>query len=243
MTSNLLKVNKHSLIKVLDSAASLNKYCVCDVDTEKGILSVLAFTPDNTLIFYGEVTGVECSKNTKLNLPDVKKLARVIEHCDQDVISLKIEHNNLQYSGNSTKFKYHLYDDGFLSSPPLNTNKIKQLPYDVNFTWSKSLFDRVLKGSSFSVDSNKIYIFTEDNKLKCEFTDRARHNVDALAMTICDSVDFELKPFPFNLTNFKIINIVHPVLDFYVNTSVETFIIDNNSEDTKLKYIISPLIQ
>ena len=130
-----------------------------------------------------------------------------------------------------------------MTKPGLNLQKIKDFNYDINFTVDKSLLQQLFKGSTFASETNKVYFYTEDGKLKAELTDRARHNTDVFAITIADEVDFTLEPLPVNFDNIRLLTSITSKYEFSINTEYGVVIVDNSNNTTKLKYIISSLTQ
>lgn len=242
MTEKRLSLKKNLISKFLDSAARVNDSCIIDLDQSNNKCSVVVSSADNTLILYGEITDVESTYSTSLNLPDIKKLVRVVDSISTDNITLEIEANSLQYKGKDIKFKYHLYEDGLLVKPPININKIKSFEYDIFFNITKEMLGSIIRHSTFASESNKIYLFTENGDLKCELTDRSRHNVDAISLNL-GKVDFTLSPLPVNLDNIKLVNIISDNLTFNINSEFGVLVVDIVRDDIKLKYIITSLSQ
>lgn len=242
MTEKRLSLKKNLISKFLDSAARVNDSCIIDLDQSNNKCSVVVSSADNTLILYGEITDVESTYSTSLNLPDIKKLVRVVDSISTDNITLEIEANSLQYKGKDIKFKYHLYEDGLLVKPPININKIKSFEYDISFNITKEMLGSIIRHSTFASESNKIYLFTENGDLKCELTDRSRHNVDAISLNL-GKVDFTLSPLPVNLDNIKLVNIISDNLTFNINSEFGVLVVDIVRDDIKLKYIITSLSQ
>lgn len=242
MTEKRLSLKKNLISKFLDSAARVNDSCIIDLDQSNNKCSVVVSSADNTLILYGEITDVDSTYSTSLNLPDIKKLVRVVDSISTDNITLEIEANSLQYKGKDIKFKYHLYEDGLLVKPPININKIKSFEYDISFNITKEMLGSIIRHSTFASESNKIYLFTENGDLKCELTDRSRHNVDAISLNL-GKVDFTLSPLPVNLDNIKLVNIISDNLTFNINSEFGVLVVDIVRDDIKLKYIITSLSQ
>lgn len=242
MTEKRLSLKKNLISKFLDSAARVNDSCIIDLDQSNNKCSVVVSSADNTLILYGEITDVDSTYSTSLNLPDIKKLVRVVDSISTDNITLEIEANSLQYKGKDIKFKYHLYEDGLLVKPPININKIKSFEYDIFFNITKEMLGSIIRHSTFASESNKIYLFTENGDLKCELTDRSRHNVDAISLNL-GKVDFTLSPLPVNLDNIKLVNIISDNLTFNINSEFGVLVVDIVRDDIKLKYIITSLSQ
>lgn len=231
--------DKSEFLKYIDSVSKINDSAIFEIKPE-GITSLVS-SADNTLILFSEFATVS-DFTTTINVPDIKKLYRVLETINENEIELKINANNLEYKGKGVKFKYHLFEEGFLSKPNLNLEKIRNFTFDVKFNITKAVLQQLFKGSTFASETNKVYLYTEDGELKAELTDRARHNTDNFAITI-GAADFELKPIPVNFDNIRLMSSVNTDYNFNINTQYGVVIVDNNSDITKLKYIISSLTQ
>lgn len=232
-------INRNEFLKYLDSVSKINDSAIFEIKPE-GITSLVS-SVDNTLVLFSEFVMASDFTST-INVPDIKKLYRVLETINEDEIELKINGNNLEYKGKDIKFKYHLFEEGFLSKPNLNIEKIRNFTFDVKFNITKSTLQQLFKGSTFASETNKVYIYTEDGALKAELTDRARHNTDNFTITI-GSADFELSPIPINFDNIRLMSSIDSDYTFNVNTQHGVVVVDNNSDSTKLKYIISSLTQ
>jgi hypothetical protein len=155
---------------------------------------------------------------------------------------LSINNNSIEYRGKSLKFKYHLYEDGFLSKPSINVEKIKSFTYDIKFTLKKESINSIIKGSTFATETNKLYLYTQDGRLKGELTDRARHNTDVFALDLGEA-DFDLSPLPVNFDNIKLLSFIGEDINFGINTEYGVTVIDISNTNIKLKYIITSLTQ
>jgi len=231
--------NRNEFLKYLDSVSKINDSAIFEIKPE-GITSLVS-SADNTLVLLSEFVTASDFTST-INVPDIKKLYRVLETINEEEIELKINGNNLEYKGKGLKFKYHLFEEGFLSKPNLNVEKIRNFTFDVKFNITKAILQQLFKGSTFASETNKVYIYTEDGDLKAELTDRARHNTDNFTITI-GSADFELSPIPINFDNIRLMSSIDSEYVFNVNTQHGVVVVDNNSDSTKLKYIISSLTQ
>ncbi len=235
--------NRIDWIKFLESISKINESTILTLSEGKtGLLTSLVSSADNTLILYGEISGVDANYNGTLNIPDLKKLIRVVDSLDTQDLSLTINNNNVEYRGKSLKFKYHLYEDGFLSKPAINVEKIKSFNYDINFILKKEQISSIIKGSTFATETNKLYLYTQDGRLKGELTDRARHNTDVFALDLGE-VDFTLSPLPINFDNIKLLSFIGEDIKFGINTEYGVTIIDISNNSIKLKYIITSLTQ
>lgn len=237
---NELRLPNQSLTNYLEAVSKVSIGSITSVTED--MLSTLVASPDNTLILYAELLGIESGFTRDLNIPDLKKLSRVLENVNSKIIEFTVGTNNIQYKSPTLKFKYHLYEEGFLTKTPINVEKIKSFTYDVKFTLSKAQIQAIIKGSAYSTESNKLYVYTEDGRLKGELTDRAKHNVDALSLDLGE-VPFTLAPIPINLDNFKLLTILNNEISFSINTDYGVSIIDIQNDEIKLKYILTSLTE
>ena len=236
-------LNRVDWIRFLESISKINESTILTLrEGAAGSVTSLVSSADNTLILYGELAGVSSNYNGTLNIPDIKKLIRVIDSIDTTDLTLTTNNNSIEYKGKSLKFKYHLYEDGFLNKPSINIDKIKSFNYDIKFTIKKELINSIIKGSAFATETNKLYLYTQDGSLKGELTDRARHNTDVFALDLGE-VDFTLSPLPINLDNIKLLSFIGEDINFGINTEYGVTMIDISNSNIKLKYIITSLTQ
>jgi hypothetical protein len=233
-------VNKAEFLKLLDAISKINDSGVI-LDLQEDKITSLVSSIDNTLILCSEYK-TELGFNSSLNIPDVKKLRNVLDTIEDADISLDINSNNLEYRGDSIKFKYHLFEEGFITNPNINLEKINSFKFDVEFKLNKNTLQRLFKGSTFASETNKIYFYTEGNNLMAELTDRARHNTDNFTLSL-GKTDIELKPVPVNLDNIRLLSIINEEFNVKVNTEYGVVVFDIEDKDIKLKYIISALTQ
>lgn len=230
-------------IRYLEAVTKINESAIVNLQQgEPGLVTSLVSSADNTLILYSELSDVDVSFNGTINIPDIKKLTRVIDSIDTKDISLIINSNNIEYKGKNVKFKYHLYDEGFLTKPSINIEKIKNFKYDIRFSLKKETIGSIIKGSTFATETNKLYLFTEDGRLKGELTDRARHNTDVFMLDLGEA-DFTLAPLPLNFDNIKLLSFIGDEISFGINTDYGVTVIDISNNSIKLKYIITSLTQ
>lgn len=236
-------LNRVDWIKFLESISKINESTILNLkEGSTGLVTSLVSSADNTLILYSELSGVSSNYNGTLNIPDIKKLIRVIDSIDTPDLFLTTNNNSIEYKGKSLKFKYHLYEDGFLNKPAINIDKIKSFNYDIRFTLRKELINSIIKGSAFATETNKLYLYTQDGSLKGELTDRARHNTDVFALDLGE-VDFTLSPLPLNLDNIKLLSFIGEDINFGINTEYGVTMIDISNNNIKLNYILTSLTQ
>ena len=172
----------------------------------------------------------------------LKKLRHVLDTIESDNVEVTINSNNLQYNGSDVKFKYHLYEEGFITRPNINLEKINSFTYDVEFEIDKNLLGRIFKGSTFASETNKLYFYTENGLLMAELTDRSRHNTDNFTISL-GAADFNLDPIPISLDNVRLLSIINDKFNVKINTEYGVVIFDIQENGIKLKYIISALTQ
>ena len=239
MKKELKLLKKGEFLTFLDTVSKISDSAIFNVKEDK--LTSLVSSIDNTLILYCEYIIPSGFEDT-LSIPDVKKLSRVLDTLNSDEVSLTINSNNIEYSGSDVKFKYHLFEEGFLTNPNLNLEKINAFKFDIGFSLDKPTLQQIFKGSTFTSETNKIYFYTEGEKLMAELTDRARHNTDNF--TIClGEANFTLAPTPVNFDNIRLLSIINNEFKVKVNTEYGVVVFEIEDSDIKLKYIISTLTQ
>ena len=231
--------NRDEFLKYLDSLSKINESAILTIKKDK--IESLVASPDNTLILYSEFNSKSDFEDS-INIPDLKNLSRVIDTIPSSDIEFKVNSNNLEYKGNGIKFKYHLFEEGFLTKPNLNLDKINSFEFDIKFSLDKTLLNQIFKGSTFASETNKIYFYTEDGQLMAELTDRARHNTDNFTLTL-QPAKFDLKPTPVNFDNIRLLTNISNNFAVKINTQFGVVVFDNSLNNIKLKYIISSLTQ
>ena len=231
--------NRNEFLRYLDSVSKINDSAIFDIRVDS--ISCLVSSIDNTLVLLSEFKG-EFDFSGTINVPDIKKLHRVVDTLNTEDLVLIVNSNNLEYKGSDVKFKYHLFEEGFLSKPNLNVEKIKGFSFDVSFDMTREVVQSLLKGSTFASETNKVYLYTEDSVLKADLTDKARHNTDNSSIKVADA-DFELKPIPINFDNIRLMSNNNNTYNCNINTEFGVVVIDNDTDGIKLKYIISSLTQ
>jgi len=239
MEKKLLIKKPDEFLKFLDCNSKISDSSILEVTSDK--ISSLASSADNTLILHSEYTA-DTGFNDTLNIPDLKKLYRVIDTIQSEDITLQVNSNNIEYNGSGIKFKYHLFDEGFLSKPNLNLEKINSFKFDISFNINKDTIQQVFKGSTFASETNKLYFYTDNGNIMAELTDKARHNTDKFSISLGEA-DFNLKPIPVNFDNIRLLSMINNDMTVNINTEYGVIIFDIEQNNIKLKYIISALTQ
>ena len=169
----------------LSPIGKLTENTVIKVRAEE--FNALSSSSDGTLI-------VNCSIKQQnpidetifLNIPDINKLIKVISCVPEDDIELKYNNNNLEYKSPTMGFKYHLLDDGIIDPPAVDINKIKKIEFPTRFNVSPNTVNQLVKASTFTTETNKIYFHTNETGVCVTLTDRQRHNVDSYTQQISE---------------------------------------------------------
>lgn len=235
--------SKVDFVTFLDSINSINTSAIFELQAGNDVeISTIACNSDNTTIIYGRSVISESTHANTLNIPDIKKLTSAISNIDDRDIEFTVNTNSLEYVSKKLKFKYHLYEDGFMVKPKINLQKIHSFNFDVTFSLTNEQIKSIYKGNAFTRDTNKLYFYTEDDCLKVELTDRSKHNTNVFGLTL-DDVDFKLQPIAINYDNFKLVELIGSKVDVSINSAYGIVIFDVVQGNTKLKYIINALIQ
>jgi hypothetical protein len=235
-----LKISsKASFIKFIDAFAIVSESLILNI--EKNAITAISNSADNTVIAYGEYKHSD-DFIASLNIPSCKKLKDVIDCIEEEEPTLLLNSNNIEYKSRYQKFKYHLFEDGFLTKPALSVDKIKNFKYNVSFTFSHVLLKKIIKGCTFTTNTDKLYFYTEGGVLFAELTDRVKHNTDSFSVAVGE-VDFKLDPIPINVNNFRQLCILNSIFEIGINTDFGAFIIKTSNQDTDLIYFINSYVQ
>jgi hypothetical protein len=105
----------------------------------------------------------------------------------------------------------------------------------------------ILKASSFTTDTNKIYLYGQPDGVYCELGDKETANTDSISLKVTDKIEGQplTQVIPFNLDIFRVltgvkfesarvgINLKLKIMSFYVKPTPET----------EFKFIISGLVK
>jgi hypothetical protein len=216
------------------------------IDVTNDNINSLCSTSDGTLIQYITYNNKNTFNQT-LNVPDIKRFHKIVGCVQSDQIELQVDDNCINYKSPGTRFKYHLLDDGILSTPAISVSKIEKLTYDNQFTIAHSKLTELIKGSTFANESEKLYLYTSsDGNLYGELTDKEKPNMDSFCIKMSEESKptAPVKPIAFNFENIRIISSTRCTqLNFKLNTQMSVARVDISSENCKISYIISALIK
>jgi len=238
-------------VEFIRGILQVNSSCILRREDENGSITCLSGTPDNTTILYGRCY-VSGDFKGVLNILSVDKVIKALERIrssdNTDLIRFVVNENNIEFQSQSTRFKYHLIDDGILSQPPINIQKVVGCEYDVCFHVEPLKLQEMLKLSSFASDSNKVYIKGTEDGIYAELTDKAKPNIDVAEMKVSDT-NVVFDEMPINLDFFRCLNFNKDSrIIFSINKKISVIKVDIQSVDYetegyKLTYITSSLTQ
>ena len=139
-------------------------------------------------------------------------------------------------------FKYHLLEDGIIDPPSVDINKIKKIDFPFRFTVNDNCINQLVKGSTFTTDTNKIYFSTEGGKVLGTLTDHQRHNVDSYTQEIASEYKGPELETPLAL-GFETIRIISSIgfasLKVNINPDLNVFLFQIDTENTKITVVSS----
>jgi len=237
-----IKNKKDFVSNFLGPVSNLNDACILSI--EGNSMSCTLASADATIVCKSTIEVDTDLDNVKLNLPDIKKMVRVLDIIPSNEIELQVNENNISYNKNGYKFKYHLLDDGIIKQPNLNVEKIKKLDINTKFIVKENELNTLFKGSSFATETSKVYIFEEDGKINGELGDRSRHNTDNFICELSNEFEGNIeKPLPVNFDSFRLVSFSGSrEVNFSVNTDMGVITCNFKKGDAQLIYIISALI-
>lgn len=223
--------------------SKINDSCVINV-ADDGFSSVVTTTDASVILHSAYNCDVSIDNILKLNISDIKKIIKAIECIQSDSFTLSVDKNNISYSGEEIKFKYHLLEDGIIIPPKVDVNKIASLNFPVKFNIQyKSLID-LLKGSTFTTESNKLYLYSQNGKIYGDLTDRARQNVDSISLPLGE---YTGEPLDYLCLNFELIRIISSVrvkqLECKINPKIGVILFQLLDGSVKTRYIASSLVK
>ena len=225
--------------------SKINNSCVLNL-SDQGMSTLLA-SADNTVILYSQYkTQFNLAANTKINLPDIGRLSKILACIPVDAIELSINENHIEYKSKDIRFKYHLLDDGILTTPSISVEKIKGLTYNTTFELPFTSIISLIKSSSFTLDLNKVYIFTKESSVYAEINDKTSHNVDSICLKICDSYEGSPidEPLPVSFDTIRTLaGSSAPQINTFINSELNVMTFEVNNNNIKNTYIVSGLVK
>lgn len=211
--------------------------------TDGGINSLLS-TSDSTVIVSSAFSDEKMKGKVTLNVPDLKKLHRLFSCISSKEFDITINSNNISYSSDDIRFKYHLFDDGIITTPKLNINKLDNIMFDGCFTLSQSILVNLVKASSINNDSSKMYLTFKNNSVFGELTDKSRPNIDSFDLKLTDDyVGVAVTTgIPLNFEIFRIISSMRAkTFNIKIHSKMGIALLELDDSAVKHKIVISAL--
>jgi hypothetical protein len=242
---------------LLDRKLFLNKFLIpVNKFTDQAVLSLnkefidcLSTTTSDkqTIILYTKLTVKTDMQedNIKLNIGSIKKLVHGLNCLTDDIIKLKVDNNKIVYKSDVTNFILHLKEDGVVTKQVINLDKINAVVPDTELTILPEKLDELLKASSFSTDSEKVYLTITDNVLMAELTDKTIQNLDSIKVALSNDIKGKhfTDPIPLKLDIFKLLSSLKFEKLVVKLTNKGALIFEIKDDNHLLKYITSSLIK
>lgn len=213
------------------------------IKVRKEEFNTLSSSSDGTLIVNCSMKQQnEVDETVFLNIPDINKLIKVLSCVSDDDVCLKFNNNNIEYKSGTVGFKYHLLEDGIIDPPSVDINKIKKIDFPLKFQVDANCINQLIKGSTFTTDTNKIYFHTEDGKMLGTLTDHLRANVDSYTQEISSEYKGPEVTTPLALS-FETLRIISSIrferLDVHVNPDLNVFMFRAITDNTSIMVVSS----
>jgi hypothetical protein len=237
-------ISKNSFIKdILSPIANLNDRAIISF-SELGGVSIVNNT-ENNVILYLKIN-IPSKEKIELNIGDVKKLSRALDCVEQDELNFDLSPGMIKYETDEITFKYHLLQSGLIQKHTIDINKINSLEFDTSFNITKDIFSKIIRGTSFATDTNKLYFYTKDKQVYANLTDYTMSQCDLIGFKVSDSfsgVDLKTE-LPLSIETFKLLQTnKSDTIQVNVNTKLKIIVFNINTELSNLKYIVSGLVK
>jgi len=242
-----LTIHKSTLLnKFIIPVSKISDKCIITLSPNH--IHTVVTTNEGNPVLYASVNipcDIENETPIILNIPSVNKFSRILNCINSDAIELDINSNNIEYNSLNMKFRYHLLEDGVIENSGVNPEKIKSLEYDSNFIIDHKKTEDIIKSTTFTSESNKLYFYMKDNKVYAEITDKEIANTDSVSYFITDQFNgTEIKkPMLIDLEIFKLFYGIKDDITVKINTKKRIISFNVENSDYVLQYIVSTLIK
>lgn len=237
--------NKTSFIKFLTAASGLYEQCIIHCDSATNILDVFVSTESEQIILYSEYTNIEVTSNLTMNIPDLKKLIRMLALIPFEEFVLDINNNSISYTTAELSFKYHLYEDGIIRVKKINKDLLKNFKGEYSFVVSSDMIDNLIKQSSVLGNIEFVYVRGENGKIICNITDKKIPNVDNIENVFLDTQDSTINfaEMKFGLDNIRLLTSMKCAnITWQIHTKYNCIVSTSRIDDCVGYYSITALI-
>lgn len=221
--------------------------------TEKIILTLTAnsivatcSTVDASVVLCAEYkSDLSVDTTINLNIPDIKKLLKLLNNVDSDQIVLTYNENHLAYTSKTLKFKYFLLEDGYVQRCPVSSTKIRSLTHDSSFFLSKESLSEILRGQTVATDAGKVYFYLQDDCIHAELNDRERCNINNITYFVSDGFEGEeFIPLAVDLESLRMLTgLKGNGFTVKINTKINVLLFDIDDTDVSIRFAISALVK
>jgi hypothetical protein len=179
----------------------------------------------------------------QFNIPNIKRLEKVISFIEADNINLEFKSNMLSYKDDKIRFKYHFLDDNIIQCPKLSVEKIEELTGNVKFELDNDQLVELAKGAAFVSESEKLYFNISSEGVYGEITDKSNSSVDSYAIKLLSDVEIDHDlSFPVNFDIVRLLTVKNsPYINVYINTDKGFCIFEHFTDEYSLKYVVPGL--
>jgi hypothetical protein len=208
---------------------NVNNKLLCIANNEQGLILCATY-------------GIELEDSIQLNIPNVKRLEKVLSFIEGENLKLEYRSNALSYKDKKIRFKYHFLDDNIIQSPKLSLKKISSLESDIEFDIQFSKIAELAKGAAFVSESDKLYFNINEEGIYGEITDKTNSSVDSYSILLSEEGQNVDMSFP---VHFDIVRLLtsssSDKINVQINTNQGYCIFNIDTGTSNLKYIVSGL--
>ncbi len=193
------------------------------------------------LIIYASYN-IDIEEQLVFNIPNVRKLEKVLSFIDSDEVNLTYKSNALGYTDKKLRFKYHFLDDNIIQAPKLSVDKILSLPFNIEFKIDSSSISELAKGAAFVSESEKLYFNIADGEIFAEITDKSNSSVDSYSIKVADINDDVSTSFPIHFDIIRLLGSTNAdQIAVKINTDQGLSMFEIDTSYSKLKYVVPGL--
>ena len=241
-----LKINNvpSFITDFLVPVSKVNENCILKI-TESSIQTVVT-SADNSLILYAVYNQKnDIAEKLSLNIAEISKLTKILTCIGDESIDIAFKGNNLQYTSDDISFTYHLLADGILNTPEIDLKKLQELDFNFTFDIPRTQITTLIKGSTFTTETNKIYFYTRDGRVYGKLTDLQKDNVDVYSQKLSDEFNGDDLPEPIPVS-FELIRNISTLQSSDISTQLcisnKVFLFNSKHASSELTYIVSAFI-
>lgn len=167
----------------MEPLLKLNPRCVLKIKPDQ--VQAKSSYPDGSL-FLEASSGIDTdvTNETELAFIDLSRFIKTLDFVQKDVVSFKLDQNNISYKDSTNHFMMQLYDTKVVTKPRLSFDKINALPFDLDVVLNTDVFFEIIKASAIYPDLNKLYFNFANNNMTIELSDRQKSQCDGFTRTV-----------------------------------------------------------